>query len=214
MAVPTPEPGEKWDFRRQPVRRIQDAVKPITQTPAAMIGADWGRTGDYTVFTAVNAAGHVTEIDRFRGMEYAMQRARLTEFWRRNGASSWILAEQNSMGGPVVEQLQRDGLPVMAFQTTAPSKAAIIEALALAFERGAIRIPNDPALIGELQAFTGKPTPSGMIRYSAPPGLHDDTVMSLAIAWAGLVSPKQQKRYAAPGGGTSDKPAEYQISPI
>jgi len=30
--------------------------------------------------------------------------------------------------------------------------------------------------------------PSGMVRYSAPAGLHDDTVMALALAWQGVVT--------------------------
>src|SRR3954453_21843068 len=91
------------------------------------------------------------------------------------------------MGGPVIEQLQRDGLKVKAFMTTNASKALAIEALAFAFERGEIKILNEPVLIGELQAFEAKPLPSGMMRYDAPAGGHDDTVMSLAIAWQGLV---------------------------
>ena len=32
MAVPTPDPGEKWDFRRRPVRRIQDAVREMIRS--------------------------------------------------------------------------------------------------------------------------------------------------------------------------------------
>jgi hypothetical protein len=56
----------------------------------------------------------------------------------------------------------------------------------LFFERGTIRIPNDPVLIGELQAFEARPLPSGMMRYAAPEGMHDDTVIALAIAWQGL----------------------------
>ena len=28
--------------------------------------------------------------------------------------------------------------------------------------------------------------PSGMMRYSAPDGMHDDTVMALALAWQGM----------------------------
>lgn len=90
------------------------------------------------------------------------------------------------MGGPVCEQLLRDGLRVKPFQTTNASKSEAIEALALAFERSEIRIPNDPALIGELQAFEAKPLPSGLMRYQAPEGGHDDCVMSLAIAWQGV----------------------------
>jgi hypothetical protein len=169
-------------------RRIRDAIfSPLpAHTPAVVIGVDWGRTNDYTVFVALAATGHVVGMERFRGIEYSMQRMRLAEFWRRHGSRSVIVAEQNSMGGPVIEQLQQDGLPVRAFVTTGPSKSMIIEALALAFERGIIWIPDDVILIGELQAFEGQKTPSGMVRYAAPDGMHDDTVMALAIAWSGL----------------------------
>jgi Terminase RNaseH-like domain/Terminase large subunit, T4likevirus-type, N-terminal len=196
-------------------RRIIDCSGEVLLAPAAMIGVDWGRTGDYTVFVALSATGHVIAIDRFKGIEYAQQRARLAEFWKRHGARCWIVAESNSMGGPVVEQLQADRLPVQGFLTTGPSKANIISALALAFERGTIRIPNDPVLIGELQAFEGTRTPSGFMKYGAPSGLHDDTVMALAIAWAALHGPRQQTQYLNPQTGNfGDEPSGYQISPI
>ena len=196
-------------------RRITDAIQPITLTEAGMIGVDWGRTGDYTVFVALSPAGHVVGMDRFRGIEYQIQRDRLKSFWERNGKRCWIVAEANSMGGPVVEQLQADKLPVAGFLTTSPSKAAIIQGLALAFERGTIRIPNDPVLLGELQAFEGKSSPGGLIRYGAPAGLHDDTVMALAIAWAALTGPREQRQYFDPGTrGPSPTPVPYQISPI
>ncbi len=111
------------------------------------------------------------------------------------------------MGGPVVEQLQRDGLPVVGFVTTNASKSAIVESLCLAFERGMITIPDDPVLIGELQAFEGKKLPSGMTRYSAPEGQHDDTVMSLAFAWSGLIAPRVERE-------ALNDPGAYRISPV
>ena len=173
-------------------RRIEDCVSnDIPRHPAAIIGVDWGRTNDYTVFIAISAGGVVLELDRFRGIEYSLQRARLETFWQRNERPP-ILAEQNSIGGPNVEQLQRDGLPVKAFVTTHSSKCEAIEALALAFERGEIVIPNDPVLIGELQAFEGKTMQSGMIRYAAGQGAHDDTVMALAIGWQGIVAGRKR----------------------
>jgi hypothetical protein len=114
-----------------------------------------------------------------------VQRARLGALAARYNPSA-IIAESNSIGEPIIEQLQRDGLPVTGFQTTNATKAAIIEALALAFEQGSIKILNDPVLIGELQAYEMARLPSGMTRYGAPEGLHDDTVMSLALAWSAV----------------------------
>jgi phage FluMu gp28-like protein len=199
----------------QVFRKITEAVRPIERAPAHMIGVDWGRTGDYTVFTAIDAAGAVQAIDRFRGIEYALQRDRLAAFWRQHGSRSYIIAERNAMGDPIVEQLARDGFPIIPFMTTGATKAAAVQALALAFERGQIRIPDDPVLIGELQAFEGKPTSTGLMKYGAPSGLHDDCVMSLAMAWAGLLRPEERQRFLdVHTGETVDEPRPYVISAI
>jgi len=127
-------------------------------------------------------------MDRFNQIDYVVQRARLEALAGRYNPGT-IIAESNAMGEPIIEQLQRDGLPVRGFTTTNASKAQAIEALALAFEQGTITILNDPVLIGELQAYEMKRSPSGMATYSAPEGMHDDTVMSLAMAWQGMNVP-------------------------
>lgn len=150
---------------------------------AYVIGIDWGRHEDFTVFTVIDARTRaVVALDRFTQIEYAFQLARLKAL-RARFAHAAVVAEANSIGGPLIEQLRRDGVGVTAFQTTAASKAQIIEALAIAFEQGAIRIPAAQWLIDELLAFDQERTPSGLMRYGAPAGAHDDGVMSLAIAW-------------------------------
>ena len=88
------------------------------------------------------------------------------------------------MGEPIIEALSRSGLPVRPFNTTNATKAVIIEALALAFERRDITILNHPVLTSELQAYEASKLPSGLTRYSAPESMHDDCVMSLALAWS------------------------------
>ena len=93
------------------------------------------------------------------------------------------MAELNSMGGPLVEQLQADGLPVYGFNTTNASKALIIDALALAFERQTIAVLPDETLLNELAAYESERLPGGMLRYNAPAGMHDDTVIATALAW-------------------------------
>jgi len=98
-----------------------------------------------------------------------------------------VLAESNSIGAPQIEQLRRDGVSITGFVTQNQTKARIIEGLALAFEQGQIKIPNDPVLIGELQSFEATILPAtGLTRYSAPEGMHDDTVIALTLAWEAL----------------------------
>lgn len=147
------------------------------------IGVDWGKSNDFTVLTVLDVTEKaVVAVDRFNRIDYTVQTGRLRALAERFRPFV-VYVERNSMGEPLVEQLIRDGLPVSPFTTTNATKAAIIDALALAFERAEIRIPNDPVLIGELQAYEMERLPSGMLRYSAPEGMHDDTVMSLALAW-------------------------------
>jgi hypothetical protein len=83
---------------------------------------------------------------------------------------------------------------VPPFTTTYATKTAVIDALALAFERGDLAILPDPVLLAELQAYEMERLPSGLLRYSAPEGMHDDTVMALAFAWqaANAVTPESR----------------------
>lgn len=150
-----------------------------------VFGVDWGKLADFTVITVLDDVGEVVYVDRFNQIDYTFQVQRLKALADRFTPHN-IIAESNSMGEPLIELLQRESLPVSPFQTTNASKKQAIEALSLAFERGEIAIPNDPVLIGELQAFEASRLPSGLIRYAAPDGMHDDMVMSLALAWQGV----------------------------
>lgn len=173
-------------------RRVVEAATLQPQAPTArsqyVMGVDWGKSADFTVLTVIDVKQReMVYMDRFNQIDYAFQRGRLGVLVERYRPTV-IMVESNSMGEPIIEQLQREGLPVRAFLTTNATKAAVIEALALAFERTELRILDDPTLIGELQAYEMDRTPSGMVRYGAPEGMHDDTVMSLALAWEAVAA--------------------------
>jgi phage FluMu gp28-like protein len=147
-----------------------------------VMGVDWAQMRDFTVLIVMEVESkRVCEIDRFNQIGWEIQRARLGAMAQRWNVAK-ILAEHNSIGGPNIEQLQSEGLPVKGFQTTNQSKQDVMVALQLAFERGEIGIPNDDVLMSELQAFEAERLPSGRWRYSAPEGMHDDTVIALALA--------------------------------
>lgn len=168
-------------------RRIDDAAVLEPQPPVAdkqyVIGVDWGRVDDFTVFAVIAPEdGELVFQDRFNNMGYEIQTSRLKALCERYRPTV-VLAEANAMGQPLIESLQADGLPVRPFVTSHMSKARIIEDLALAFERGTIQILNDRALINELRSYDVRKTASDLLVYGAPPGVHDDCVMALALAW-------------------------------
>lgn len=184
-------------------RHVREAATAQAQTSRTLgrqyvIGIDWGRTDDATVYTVLDVAGRsMVALERLTVLDYARQLARLRALIERFKPTT-IVAEQNSMGGPLIEQLQREGLPVRGFTTTNATKADIIDALALAFENASIQILDDPVLLAELQAYEAEQLPSGLVRYSAPANLHDDCVISLALAW-----------HAATAGGPRARVREY-----
>jgi hypothetical protein len=151
---------------------------------AYAIVVDWARAsgGDNSVFTVIDATEKsVAHITRLNGRSFDYQLSMLKSVWERFNQCP-ILAEYNALGMKPVEDLQHAGLPVTAFTTTAQSKHEIMTSLALAFEKKEIKILNDVTLTGELQAFEIKER-AGLPAYSAPDGMHDDYVMSLAFAW-------------------------------
>lgn len=161
------------------------------------MGADFGQLADFTVLTVIDSVtGKLVDIDRFNQIAWSVQRDRLKAL-----SDKWqpqvIWAESNSIGSVNIEALQQEGLPVRSFMTTNQSKAEIITALAYALETSKLRLPGDhkhsETLIAELEAFQAERLPSGRWRYAAPSTLHDDCVMSLALAWHGV-----RKRVAQP----------------
>ncbi len=179
------------DASGQVFRRIKEAVRhgrgaePI-EGHEYVAGVDWGRSHDYTAMAVIDAGERqLVALDRFNQVSWELQRGRLAAL-----AAQWrprvIWAEANSFGEPNIEALQREGLPLRSFVTSAGSKAPLIESLALAIERGQLALLDDPVLLGELSSYAQEPLPGGGHRYSAPPGMHDDTVIALALAWRGV----------------------------
>ena len=174
------------------------ATGSLHNEPAAngsyVFGVDWGRENDFTAIAVIDSEERrLVALERFNQIGWSLQRSRLValaERWK----PTVIWAEANSIGGPNIEALQAEGLPVYGFTTTATSKPPLIESLALAFERQEIVIYDDPVLLGELQAYTLERGAHGRYRYGAPPGLHDDTVIALALAWYGVTHSARVER--------------------
>lgn len=171
-------------------RGVRSLVRPDAPHAGPYVaGIDWGREHDYTVVTVIEAATRrVVHCERWTGVPYAQQLARLLPLFERLRPEI-IVAEQNSMGGPIVERLfYEHELPIRPWNTTHQSKAKLIDALALAVERQAIGLPDLPWLLAELEAYAVQKTSiTGLPTYGAPAGMHDDGVISLALAWQGAL---------------------------
>ncbi len=183
--------AEFVDDEGQVFRGIREAATALLDAEPVpgrryIAGLDWGRHNDFTVIAIVDAGSReMVALDRFRQMSWARQRERLMAICAR-WQPAMIWAEANSIGGPNIEALQAEGLPVRPFHMTAQSKGPLIDALALAIEKEEIALLPDETLLNELAAYSMEPLAGGGYRYSAPSGLHDDTVIATALAWHGV----------------------------
>ena len=152
---------------------------------AIMGAADWAKSNDYTVLTlACRECNRVVDWARFNQIDYRLQRGRLMDLHQKWNVLAWLV-ESNSIGEPNLEELQYSGLPIEGFATTATTKPALIEGLNSAFTQHGFQVPREFA--NELRAYEIISN-SGRTKFGAPTGMHDDTVISCALAWRALTS--------------------------
>lgn len=193
-------------------RRVMEAAAGWKEQKTAIpgheyaIGVDWGKINDFTVITVVDTTTRtVATWDRFNRIGYNVQVERLAHYVKEFNPTV-IMPERNSIGEPLIERM-RDELdwPVVPFTTTNASKTLVIDRLAIAIETGQFGIPDDDIVLGELLAFESERLPSGLTRYGAPSGMHDDCVMSLALglqainstpAWQSFISAAKAQELA------------------
>lgn len=137
-------------------------------------GVDLAKRRDWTVALALSAAGDCTHLQRWQ-TDWRDTTARLRTMLRAPA-----LVDSTGVGDPIVEDLQRTNPYVQGFRFTETSRQQLMEGLAQAIQRRAVRVPRG-ILQEELLAFRFDYSRRG-VRYAAPDGVHDDTVMALALA--------------------------------
>lgn len=170
------------------VRDVATAERQEAPIPghAYFIGADFAKSEDFSVFAVVDATERaLVRLERTQTLDWNLQVSHLKGLCHLFRPAA-VVAERNAMGDVIVDLLRQDGIFVQDFFMSGPSKAAIVQDLAYAFDAQTIRILDDPILIAELEAFEGFQSAGGSVRYSAPDGGHDDTVIALMLAWHGL----------------------------
>jgi hypothetical protein len=168
----------------------ENPAKPDDHAGHVLVaGVDWGKQNDFTAISVVcKTCKKEVDRDRFNKIDYDFQVERLKAMIQKWTIKA-ILPERNSAGAPIIERLQRDGVPVMCwtdglpgFATSSQSKTMIVEALSLAMEKAEYQWQNDSSWTIELEAYERTISQLGRSSFSAPEGMHDDTVIARALA--------------------------------
>jgi hypothetical protein len=156
-------------------------------------GVDWGKVNDFTVISVWDATKkEEVFLDRFNQIGYGFQERRLMELYEKYNPVV-VLAESNSIGAVMIDNLLEKNVRIMPFVTTNLSKNLIIERLQLAIEREQVQLLDNPIATGEMMSYTIQKTATGLSKYSAPSGGHDDTVDARAIGYYAIGSEIPEK---------------------
>ncbi len=183
------ETGGVFHGVRDAAKRTREVKGPI------IIGIDWGKRRDASVFAIMSVTGQMLALHHFEKTKYGVQLEHLKEIYTALLAQGWtqddiiIVPERNSIGEVMCELIEAE-FPVSAasggFYTTGITKRDIIDELAVDIEDAdsGICLLDDPELLNQLEIFEYSQLVSGWVSFHAPVGetLHDDYVMAVAIA--------------------------------
>jgi hypothetical protein len=179
-------------FFRRIRENLYDADDVSDDTHDYQLGADLAKYQDYTVLTPFDLNTFKVKLqDRFNQVDWNLQKARISaSAFKYNNAR--VKIDRTGVGDPVVEDLISQGLNIGeddAIVFTEATRMNLLNNLSMLIEQDKIKIPNDEGLVAELESFQYRLSVTGKIRVGAPENMHDDRVMSLALAVYGVKDP-------------------------
>ena len=169
-------------------RRIMENVHGKTLDPIISHryqgGVDLAKYNDYSVLTAVDLCTfEVARPERFSQIDYNLQKARIEAFYLRWGKPK-IYMDSTGVGEPIYDDLSVTNRisKLEPFKFTESSRRNLLVNLQVLIEQDKLKLPNDPILLDELKSFQYVLGENGKVKIEVPDSVHDDCVMSLAMA--------------------------------
>ncbi len=163
--------------------KLWDGKITIDKYKKYRVGVDLGKYQDYTVITPIDM--HTWEVgrqDHFNLLDWNFQKDKIEGQVKKYNNAEMVL-DSTGVGDPIFEDLVRRRLNVYGFKFTQSSRELLLKNLAVKIENGEITLPDDKELLDELRSFKYELSDNGKLKIAVPEGLHDDRVMSLALAF-------------------------------
>lgn len=156
---------------------IKKQVRQMSTKPAVCYGVDLAKSVDWTVITGLDEDGIPCHFERWQS-DWGQTRRRLIQTIGSIPAS----LDSTGVGDPIVEDIHKECYLAEGYHFNPSSKQRLMEGLAMGLQNGYVGV-LDGVMKDELEAYEYEYTRTG-VRYSAPEGVHDDTVCSLALAYS------------------------------
>lgn len=159
------------------------------------IGIDLARVEDFTVLSVLDESGVQVGFERFNQISWERQVGSIIHMASLYPGAK-IRLDSTGVGDPIFEALRKQlpGRRIEGYSLTNASKEALIDNLAMLIETGKVSLMDIPEQTSELRTYQYEITPQRNVRMNAPSGMHDDTVIALALA-AWDLRPKQKQEW-------------------
>ena len=175
----------------------ESAASPLRRSSDSLLylGVDVGRDHDLTVLWVLEQAGDVARtvaVECLQNQPFDAQEAAL-DAWLEQPALARCCIDATGLGRQFAERAQQrfGAYRVEAVHFTGAVKEQLAYPVRAAFERRAVRIPEDRFIRADLRAVKKETTASGNIRFSADRGRngHADRFWALALALHAAAAP-------------------------
>ena len=173
-------------------------------------GVDIGKHADFTVVSVIDSNFDLVHMYRTQRDYKALK------LWLAEILSYWnclALQDTTGLGDPVYDEvvsIYPNLMPYNIFDNA--RKAALVTRLQMAFDHNLLKLPEVKGhedtlgiLKDEIRTFQMKKSPSGLYQYMAAERCHDDTVLSLALAWYLASEPLMVKGMRETSGAWPDE---------
>ena len=161
-------------------------ITPDAKLHDVIIGVDWAKSVDFTVFIAISQTTKaIVGFERFNRETYQSAVKRLYSFCKTFKDIVTIAHDKTGVGVAIDEMVQGLPYPSAGITFTNSLKTSMVSSLIVAIENQEIAIPRWATLLEELEFYEVRTNAVGMLFYAAQSGRHDDTIAALLLAWYG-----------------------------
>lgn len=173
LGIPDDEGGNPFGREAITACRIPSQS---TSKPSAY-GVDLAKSYDWTWVVGLDAKGNECHSERWQS-DWPTTRNRILSIV----GNTPTLIDSTGVGSPILDDLSRERRTIDGYTFSNTSKQHLMDGLRTGIQSRGIGIA-DSRLIEELNSFAYEYLAGGKVRFSAPPGEHDDGVCALALAW-------------------------------
>jgi len=177
--------GEELDVYGE----VQKWTAPGSDEKRVVLGIDWAKTIDWTVFWAIDIdarPARVVGFQRFHRRPYIEQVKMLGWFGKQFGEVVGGYHDKTGVGVAIDELVHHLPFPIEGITLTNRSKTDMVNRTITRFEVRDVAMPWWPLAVREFDAFEVRTNAIGTMSYSAPSGQTDDAVMAFIMAEAAL----------------------------